>query len=73
MNALAIDSRDWAEAVPLSDHEALSRLVEYARAEALQIGEVVCAEFLAAALVALAAPTPGGAPSGVQSAPPNWL
>lgn len=53
MNAIAVDRHDWVEAVPLTDHDALRRLIEYARAEAAEIGENVCAEFLSAALMTL--------------------
>ncbi len=37
----------------LSDREVLSRLIEYARAEAEDGGEVICAQLLSAALLAL--------------------
>ncbi|RAI01053.1 hypothetical protein DLJ53_17710 [Acuticoccus sediminis] len=37
----------------LNDREVLSRLIEYARAEAEGGGQVICARFLSAALLAL--------------------
>ncbi|UOM34131.1 hypothetical protein [Acuticoccus sp. I52.16.1] len=37
----------------LNDREVLSRLIEYARAEAEGGGEVICAQLLSAALLAL--------------------
>ncbi|WP_108676376.1 hypothetical protein [Acuticoccus yangtzensis] len=37
----------------INDREVLSRLIEYARAEAEGGGEVICAQLLAAALLAL--------------------
>lgn len=40
-------------AAVLSDREALARIIEYARSEADRKGEVVCAELLSAAQLAL--------------------
>lgn len=38
---------------PMSDRQMLSRLIEYARAEAEDVGEVVCVKLLTAALLSL--------------------
>lgn len=41
------------EVAMLNDREVLSRLIEYARAEAEGGGEVICAQLLSAALLSL--------------------
>jgi hypothetical protein len=49
----AIFTRQFFEPATLSNREALSRLIQYAWAEAEQEGARECAELLSAALIAL--------------------
>lgn len=52
-SCLAQMAHDVNGPIALPDREVLSRLIEYARAEAVGGGETVCAQLLSAALLAL--------------------